>query len=195
VQDVDTGQVLMLAYTNAEALEASRQTGRAHFWSRSRQSLWDKGATSGQVLELVDILPDCDEDAYLYRVRAPHGACHTGSVSCFGESQVPGGALGRLFRIQESRIAHANPDASYTRRLFEAGMDRILRKVGEESAEFIVEAKNQDPARTAAEAADLLYHVLLACQAAGLTMGDLAGELRRREPNAISVASPRDRRP
>jgi phosphoribosyl-ATP pyrophosphohydrolase/phosphoribosyl-AMP cyclohydrolase len=188
VQDIDTGQVLMLAWTNEEALDASRRTGRAHFWSRSRHSLWDKGSTSGQVLELVDITADCDRDAYLYRVRALRGACHTGAMSCFGEVGVPVGTLGRLSRTQHQRISHATPETSYTRRLWEAGIDRVLRKVGEEATEFIVACKNHDRGEVTREVSDLLYHVLLACTTVGVTWDDIAAELTRREaPSAASM--------
>jgi phosphoribosyl-ATP pyrophosphohydrolase/phosphoribosyl-AMP cyclohydrolase len=181
VQDVDTGAVLMLAWTNPEALAASHATGRAHFFSRSRGTLWDKGSTSGQVLELVSIRGDCDGDAYLYQVRARHGACHTGAVSCFGDATVAVGELGRLARTQQDRIREATPDASYTRRLWEQGPDRVLRKVGEEAAEFVIAVKNQDPREVTAEAADLLYHLLLALHTAGVSLDAVAAELRRRD--------------
>jgi phosphoribosyl-ATP pyrophosphohydrolase/phosphoribosyl-AMP cyclohydrolase len=180
VQDVDTGAVLMLAWTNAEARRRSQETGRAHFWSRSRDALWDKGATSGQVLPLVAVREDCDRDALLYQVRAPHGACHTGRASCFGDAETAVSMLGRLFNIQGDRLNHPSPDPSYTRRLAEGGMDRVLRKVGEETAEFLVACKNQDPEEVRAEAADVLYHLLLALHLSQVTLGEVSQELARR---------------
>lgn len=180
VQDFNTGQVLMLAYANQAALDASRATGRAHFWSRSRRELWDKGSTSGQVLPLVDISFDCDEDAVLYRVRAPKGACHTGQMSCFGNKGVAFGPLGKLWATQSDRLKSPSAVPSYTRALFESGLDRILRKVGEESAEFMVACKNQDPREITAEVSDLIYHVWLALHASGVTLDEVGKELERR---------------
>jgi phosphoribosyl-ATP pyrophosphohydrolase/phosphoribosyl-AMP cyclohydrolase len=183
VQDVDTGVVLMLAWTNAEARRRSEETGRAHFWSRSRGALWDKGATSGQVLSLCGIREDCDHDALLYLVRAPHGACHTGRASCFGDAGTAVSMLGSLFALQRERLDHASPDQSYTRRLAEGGIDRVLRKVGEETAEFLVASKNQDPREIRAEAADLVYHLWLALHLSGVSLADVSDELdRRHEP-------------
>lgn len=170
----------MLAYANQEALEASRATGRAHFWSRSRGELWDKGRTSGQVLHMVDMSFDCDEDAVLYRVRAPKGACHTGQTSCFGDKGVPFGPLGKLWATQAQRLEGGNDTPSYTRSLFASGMDRILRKVGEETAEFVVACKNQDPREVTAEVSDLIYHVWLALHASGVSLEDVGKELERR---------------
>ena len=184
VQDVDSGAVLMLAWTNPEALAATQATGRAHFWSRSRRTLWDKGATSGQRLELVKMVWDCDQDALLYQVRAPHGACHTGRTSCFGDVDLPAAMLGRLFAVQRERLAGVSDEASYTRRLVAQGLDRILRKVGEEAAEFLVAAKNGDPGPIRAEAADLIYHLWLALHVAGVGLDDVAQELSRRRQAA-----------
>ena len=180
VQDVDTGLVLMLAYASREALERTRETGRAHFYSRSRQALWDKGATSGQVLEVLGIREDCDEDALLYLVRARRGACHTGAESCFGQDLTTVEELGRLWRTIASRLASGDPQSSYTRRLYDAGIDRILRKVGEEAGEVIIAAKNKDASEAAAEAADLVYHLFLALQATGVPLSDLSDVLARR---------------
>lgn len=184
VQDVETGAVLMLAWTNDEAMAATRETGRAHFWSRSRDALWDKGATSGQQLELVHLAWDCDHDALLYQVRAPHGACHTGRSSCFADGAFPLAMLGRLFAVQGQRLeepaAPASGRASYTRDLAAAGLDRVLRKVGEETAEFLVAAKNGEASPVAAEAADVVYHLWLALHVAGVPLDAVAAELSRR---------------
>lgn len=195
VQDVRTGAVLMLAWTNQEAIEATRATGRAHFWSRSRRQLWDKGATSGQILKVRQVAWDCDADALLYQVEAPRGACHTGSRSCFGDVEVPTAMLSALYDIQRARLeaAPGNGADSYTRRLAESGPDRVLRKIGEEAAEFIVACKNSDPVEVANEAADVVYHLWLALHLAGVPLEDVAAELRRRHRGAGSggaAASP-----
>ncbi len=184
VQDVETGAVLMLAWANDEAVAATRETGRAHFWSRSRGALWDKGATSGQRLELVHMAWDCDGDALLYQVRAPHGACHTGRASCFADGAFPLAMLGGLFAVQRQRLEEAAAPASacpsYTRDLAAAGLDRVLRKVGEEAAEFLVAAKNGEAGPITAEAADVVYHLWLALHVAGVPLEAVAAELSRR---------------
>ncbi len=190
VQDVDTGAVLMLAWTNQEAIAATRATGRAHFWSRSRHTLWDKGATSGQRLELAKMVWDCDQDALLYQVHAPRGACHTGQTSCFGDVDLPAAMLSRLFAVQRERLASASDEASYTRRLATQGLDRVLRKVGEESGEFLLAAKNGDPGPICAEAADLIYHLWLALHVAGVSLDDVATELSRRHHASRSEYEP-----
>ncbi len=181
VQDIDSGAVLMLAWTNEEAIAATQATGRAHFWSRSRNALWDKGATSGQRLEFVRMAWDCDQDALLYQVHAPKGACHTGRTSCFGDVDPSAAMLGRLFAVQRERLTGTSDEASYTRQLAAQGLDRVLRKVGEESAEFLVAAKNGDPGPIRAEAADLIYHLWLALHVARVDLDDVAWELSRRQ--------------
>ncbi len=184
VQDVDTGVVLMVAWTDAEARRRSEETGRAHFWSRSRRELWDKGATSGQVLSLCEIREDCDHDALLYQVRAPHGACHTGRASCFGDADTAVSMLGRLFTTQQERLDNPSEVRSYTRRLGEQGIDRVLRKVGEEAAEFLVACKNDDPLEIRAEAADVIYHLWLALHLSNVSLADVSDELARRHQGA-----------
>ena len=183
VQDIDSGTVLMLAWANEEAIATTQATGRAHFWSRSRRALWDKGATSGQRLEFVRMAWDCDQDALLYQVRAPKGACHTGRPSCFGDVDGPTAMLGRLFAVQRERLASSR-EQSYTRRLAAQGLDRVLRKVGEESAEFLVAAKNGERGPIRAEAADLIYHLWLALHVAGVDLDEVAAELLRRHQAA-----------
>ncbi len=180
VQDEDSGTVLMFAYANSEALAKSRSTGLAYFWSRSRAEIWDKGSTSGQVLEIVAVLEDCDQDAVLYKVWARNGACHTGAYSCFGDGGPQAGELGRLWETVRSRIADADPEASYTRRLYEAGIDRVLRKIGEEAGEVIIGCKGGRAEEIAAEASDLIYHIWVALQTAGVPLEAVTGELRRR---------------
>jgi len=191
VQDVDSGAVLMLAWANAAAIRHTRERGRAHFWSRSRNALWDKGSTSGQVLTVRRIVADCDGDAWLYQVRAPRGACHLGRRSCFGdEAELPVGMLGRLFQIQGERLTNG-PESSYTRRLAAAGIDRVLRKVGEETAEFLVACKNGDPDEVTREAADLIYHLWLALHVAAVDLEGVAEELGRRHRAAEAATSTR----
>jgi len=188
VQDVATGAVLMLGWANQDAIDATQATGRVHFWSRSRQELWDKGKTSGQVLHVRHVAWDCDADALLYQVSAPEGACHTGQYSCFGDLAVPPAAMvTRLFEIQRERLATGTSDGSYTRRLADSGMDRVLRKVGEEAAEFLVACKNTAEGPVAAEAADLIYHVWLALHVAGVDLEEVGRELARRHDQGTGL--------
>ena len=187
-QDARTGEVLMLAWANAEALRLTRETGRAHYWSRSRGELWKKGETSGNAQEIVDVRIDCDGDAILYRVRQTGPACHTGERSCFFRA-VEDGALAPaadprpvLERIDETVGArHAErPEGSYTTYLFEQGVDKILKKVGEEATETIIAAKNEGTDDLRAESADLLYHLLVLWRAKGLPLDEVWSELDRR---------------
>jgi len=191
VQDVATGQVRMVGYANAEAVRRTLETGRVHFWSRSRQRLWMKGETSGNVLELVELRADCDGDVLLARVR-PHGpTCHTGAVSCFDTeplvrlAPVPESALivDEVARVVAARAAEPQP-GSYTSALLAAGVDRIARKIGEEAAEVIVAAKNGEPEPLAREAADLLYHLLVLLQATGVPVEQVWQVLRERRGHA-----------
>ena len=189
-QDAGTGEVLMLAWANADALRLTRQTGRAHYWSRSRGALWIKGETSGHVQEVVDVRVDCDADAVLYRVRQTGPACHTGARSCFhrvadgsdgelAEAPDPRPMLSRLEAIVAER-ERARPEGSYTTYLFEQGIDKILKKVGEEAAETIIAAKNGDNAELRSEAADLLFHLMVLWRAQGLEADEVWGELEHR---------------
>jgi phosphoribosyl-ATP pyrophosphohydrolase/phosphoribosyl-AMP cyclohydrolase len=189
VQDHASGRVLMIAFTNRESLEKTLSTGEAHFWSRSRGELWRKGATSGNVMRVVEVVADCDADAILLRVDAAGPACHTGEVSCFferlgagrpsSEASSLGAVLGELFAVIRDRHEKLPPD-SYTARLFSEGLDRILKKVGEEASEVVIAGKNRDPAEIASESADLLYHLLVLWEEAGLSPSDVAAELERR---------------
>jgi phosphoribosyl-ATP pyrophosphohydrolase/phosphoribosyl-AMP cyclohydrolase len=188
-QDAATGEVLMLAWANQDALRRTRETGRAHYWSRSRAALWVKGETSGNVQEVVDVRVDCDADAVLYRVRQTGPACHTGARSCFHRAAGEGGALAEatdarpiLARIEETlaRRDAERPAGSYTTYLFEQGADKTLKKVGEEAAETIVAAKNGDAAELASESADLLFHLMVLWRQQGLPAGEVWAELERR---------------
>jgi phosphoribosyl-ATP pyrophosphohydrolase/phosphoribosyl-AMP cyclohydrolase len=187
-QDARTGEVLMLAWANADALRLTAESGRAHYWSRSRGELWQKGETSGHVQEIDDVRVDCDGDAVLYRVRQTGPACHTGERACFFRA-VEGDALAAapdprpvLARVAETVAARdeRRPEGSYTTYLFEQGIDKILKKVGEEAAETIIAAKNEGTDGLRAESADLLYHLLVLWRAKGLSVDELWAELDRR---------------
>ena len=174
----------MLAYANREALEASLSSGEMHFWSRSRDTLWRKGETSGNTLQVRSLHADCDGDAVLALVVPTGPACHTGESTCFGEDSAPtgpeatGDALTRLAATIEARAAD-RPEGSYTTRLLE---DRNLRlkKLGEETAELVAALATGDVEQAVEEAADVLYHVLVALRAEGATFADVAAELARR---------------
>jgi phosphoribosyl-ATP pyrophosphohydrolase/phosphoribosyl-AMP cyclohydrolase len=166
VQDADDGRVLMLAWANVEALEATERSGEAHFWSRSRDRLWHKGETSGNVMRLVALAADCDGDAILYRVRPAGPACHTGTRTCFAEADAPG-VLAALARTIEERRT-ADPAGSYTARLLAGGARRPAEKVVEEAGEVASAALAGTDDELAGEAADLVYHLLVVLAARGL---------------------------
>jgi phosphoribosyl-AMP cyclohydrolase / phosphoribosyl-ATP pyrophosphohydrolase len=222
VQDAATGEVLMLAYMNAESLARTLQTGETWFWSRSRGELWHKGATSGHTQRVVDVRLDCDGDTLLVRVEPRGPACHTGERTCFfrsagEESQEDGAAqagawngsrvaesakatvvqvenkvslvgvpameLGILLQdlfalIQERR--EQRPPNSYTTYLFNSGLDKILKKVGEEAAETIIAAKNEGTKELSAEITDLLYHLLVLMAEREVSLRDILTELGKR---------------
>ena len=185
VQDPDTGRVLMLGWMNSEALARSTATNRVHFWSRSRGELWEKGATSGNYLDLESIEVDCDGDALLVKAR-PHGpTCHTGSITCWGDQPGIGtGALSGLWETIASR-AVSLPDNSYTAALIKAGPEGIGRKVVEEATEVLLAAKDHraglaDNQRVAEEAADLVYHLLVLLAERGMTPSEVTQVLDSR---------------
>jgi phosphoribosyl-ATP pyrophosphohydrolase/phosphoribosyl-AMP cyclohydrolase len=180
VQAADDGAVLMLAWANGEALAATLRTGEAHFWSRSRDRLWCKGETSGNVLHVESVATDCDSDALLYRVVAAGPACHTGRRSCFDAE--PGGArlsLPALERIIAGR-AHAPADESYTARLLAEGPRLAAAKVVEEAGEVAVAALAEGDQAVADEAADLLYHLLVLLRARGVPLSAIEQRLAGR---------------
>jgi phosphoribosyl-AMP cyclohydrolase / phosphoribosyl-ATP pyrophosphohydrolase len=188
VQDVNTGEVLMLAWMNAEAWRLTRETGETHFWSRSRQALWHKGETSGNIQRIVEMRLDCDSDTVLLRVEPAGPACHTGERSCFyttvgGQRSEVGGqpptSLNQLYAVILDRQQHPRPD-SYTARLFGQGIAEITKKVGEESVEVIVAALGQSDERLVSEVADLLYHTLVLLAARGVPLSRVEEELERR---------------
>ncbi|MBD5560820.1 MAG: bifunctional phosphoribosyl-AMP cyclohydrolase/phosphoribosyl-ATP diphosphatase HisIE [Clostridia bacterium] len=185
-QDVHTGEVLMLAYMDQEAVEKTLETGWAHYHSRSRDSLWKKGETSGHTQRVVSVRLDCDRDALLLLVEQTGPACHTGSRSCFfsslqeGEADCPDPEI--LFRLRDvihERREHPK-EGSYTNYLFEKGIDKILKKVGEESSEVIIAAKNDGTGELRYETADLLYHLLVLLEEKELGFEEVLSELRSR---------------
>jgi phosphoribosyl-AMP cyclohydrolase / phosphoribosyl-ATP pyrophosphohydrolase len=168
-QDASTGELLMLAYVNRQALERTAASGQAHYWSRSRGALWRKGETSGHIQDVVEIRVDCDGDAVLYRVRQTGPACHTLEKSCFhrvveedglSRQDAPGHILSRVAGVVDRR-ATERPAGSYTTYLFDQGVDKILKKVGEEATEVVIAAKNADVKQLTGETADLLFHLLV----------------------------------
>ncbi|MFD1205837.1 bifunctional phosphoribosyl-AMP cyclohydrolase/phosphoribosyl-ATP diphosphatase HisIE [Sporosarcina contaminans] len=191
VQDVRTGEVLMLAYMNNEALKKTVETGESHFFSRSRQELWHKGATSGNRQVVKRISVDCDRDAILLEVEPIGPACHTGKTSCF---YTPLYGEGRSIRNVVHEIADEikdrkeNPvEGSYTSYLFLKGIDKVLKKIGEESAEVIIGAKNSDKSELSNEIADLLYHSLVLMEISGVTIEDVKAVLRERRTKKEAV--------
>lgn len=191
VQDARTREVLTLAYMNEESLARTLETGETWFWSRSRNELWHKGATSGNTQHVVSVAADCDNDAILVLVEPAGPACHTGARSCFPiehEEEHRGGLLHELYALIQSR-REERPEGSYTTYLFDKGLDKILKKVGEESAETIIAAKNDDPKQLVAETADLLYHLLVMLVARDIKLDDVRNELaQRRKPGDVSAA-------
>jgi phosphoribosyl-ATP pyrophosphohydrolase/phosphoribosyl-AMP cyclohydrolase len=167
-QDAVSGDVLMVAWANAEALERTSATGQAHFWSRSRKRLWHKGESSGHVLQVRSAHADCDRDTLLLVVEPSGPACHTGARTCFGEATfTEAGVLAQLERVIASRDAQ-RPQGSYTARLLAQGLDRALKKIGEEATEVILAAKGESDERLAEESADLLFHLLVALRQRGV---------------------------
>lgn len=191
VQDADTKQVLTVAYMNRESLQITMQKGLTCFWSRSRKELWLKGETSGNYQHVVEIFADCDRDALTVLVRCDGPACHKGTTSCFVDrvweneretvennthQTFSYAGLMELIRGRKTE----KKEGSYTTYLFEKGLDKILKKVGEECTEVIIAAKAQDHAETIYEIADLAYHVMVLMVQAGISLDDITQELARR---------------
>jgi phosphoribosyl-ATP pyrophosphohydrolase/phosphoribosyl-AMP cyclohydrolase len=161
VQERASGDILMVAWANAEAMKLTEETGIAHFWSRSRGKLWKKGETSGNVLRVYEARTDCDRDVVLLVVDPAGPTCHTGDRTCFGNTTTTAaGILGDLSRVIEERRS-ASPQTSYTARLLKQGLDASLAKISEEAAELVQAARGESAERVAEECADLLYHVLV----------------------------------
>ena len=182
-QDLSSGDVLMVAWANAEAVERTRATGFAHFWSRSRGTLWMKGETSGHRLRVREARADCDRDTLLLLVEPEGPACHTGARTCFGDAAGPLPAvLDELDRVFAERAASPR-EGSYTSKLLSGGRDRILKKVGEEATEVVLAAKGESDERLAEEAADLLFHLQLALHERGVPVARVLEVLKnRRKP-------------
>ena len=175
VQDDRTGQVLMLGYLSQESLQLTRETGLVHFFSRSRQQLWQKGETSGHTLTIVSVAKDCDSDALLIRAIPAGPTCHTGSVSCFGGGE-SFGTLSRLWATIQAR-KEERPEGSYTFSLPDGGPEAVGRKVVEEAVEVVLAAKDHSlggpSVRVAEEAADLIYHLFVALAERGIELDEV----------------------
>jgi phosphoribosyl-ATP pyrophosphohydrolase/phosphoribosyl-AMP cyclohydrolase len=182
-QDADSGVVLMVAHADREALQRTLDMGEMHYRSRTR-GLWHKGATSGNVQQVVSLLADCDGDSVLARVRPRGPACHTGAVSCFGQPALSAEALSALDLTIEARSSVTTPEQSaerpsYTRRLF-ADRNLRLKKIGEEAAELVTACADGERSRAIDECADLFYHALVALRAVGGSLADVRGVLSSR---------------
>lgn len=185
VQDTRTDTVLMLGYANEEALERTMDTGLVHFWSRSRDELWQKGATSGNTLAVESVNVDCDSDAVLIRASPAGPTCHTGRTSCFAAKATPSG-IQQLWNTINARLREPT-EGSYTASLLAGGTDNVARKVIEESGEVVLAAKNHEnggePDRVIQESADLVYHLLVLLAERGLDLADVERELDQRAAN------------
>ncbi|MBC5636909.1 bifunctional phosphoribosyl-AMP cyclohydrolase/phosphoribosyl-ATP diphosphatase HisIE [Ornithinibacillus sp. BX22] len=184
IQDQSSGNVLMLAYMNQESLQKTIETKETWFYSRSREALWNKGATSGNKQIVHQITYDCDADSLLITVDSKGPACHTGEETCFHHTLYQGKdpsfpIIQKVASLIKSRKQEANTD-SYTAYLFREGIDKILKKVGEETSEVIIGAKNQDNEETIWEIADLTYHILVLMEQIGITESDIKEELNKR---------------
>ena len=191
VQDARTREVLTVAYMNKEALQLTLEQRETYFWSRSRQQLWHKGETSGNSQKVIKVSLDCDQDAVLVEVEPRGPACHTGAYSCFCAEPEIEGVLQELYALIEER-KEQRPEGSYTAYLFNSGLDKILKKVGEEATETIVAAKNTDGGLIS-ETADLIYHLLVLLVERGVTLDEISRELKSRRnspPKLGGVPSP-----
>ncbi len=185
VQHAHTGDVLMVAWMNRDALKLTLERQRLVFWSRSRQQLWEKGETSGHTLNLISITADCDQDTLLAKALPAGPVCHTGSPTCFGDMDAGVGFLARLQRIISERAAES-PESSYTAKLLAAGIQRVAQKVGEEGVELALAATTDEKSKIIDEAADLLYHTLVLLRAKGLTLEDVTARLAERHQRSNS---------
>lgn len=185
IQDAKTKTVLMLGYMNKEAYDKTTKTGKVTFFSRSRQCLWTKGETSGNFLELVDIMVDCDNDTLLVKVNPTGPTCHKGTDTCWGEKNEANPLLFLTFLQDFINIRHEEmPEGSYTTSLFKDGVNRMAQKLGEEALEAVIEACNGTNGRLIYEGADMIYHLIVLLTSKGLRIEDLAKELQvRHDPN------------
>ena len=183
VQDANTGAVLMMAYMNREALEQTLARGRAVFFSRSKKRLWEKGETTGNSLDVVNVVADCDQDTLLVTARPRGPACHLGTLTCFGdEPRAATTSIAFLARLESviAQRATEKPEASYTARLLEKGVTRVAQKVGEEGVELALAAAVQDDDKVVGESADLLFHLLVLLRARGVAFEQVVRELEKR---------------
>ncbi|MGI6707002.1 MAG: bifunctional phosphoribosyl-AMP cyclohydrolase/phosphoribosyl-ATP diphosphatase HisIE [Clostridia bacterium] len=189
-QDIKTGEVLMLAYMTREALDLTISTGKVHYWSRSMQKLWQKGETSGNYQTLRSISYDCDGDAILVKVEQKGNACHTGNYSCFHKRMYQTddsfilqeekiSILEEIYEVIQDRVKNPK-EGSYTNYLFNSGLDKMLKKVGEEASEVIIASKNGVASEVRYEVADLFYHILVVLVEQGISLDDIFEELRSR---------------
>ncbi len=186
IQDAASGRVLTVAFMNRDALARTLSEGQTWLWSRSRGELWHKGATSGNTQRVRGIIADCDADALLVLVDPDGPACHTGARTCFftrlaGAQAEPFAALADLSATVAARAADADPEHSYTASLLARGIDTVCKKVGEEATEVVLAAKGNERGQVIYESADLLYHLTVLWQAAGVTPDEVAAELARRQ--------------
>ncbi|WCE30704.1 bifunctional phosphoribosyl-AMP cyclohydrolase/phosphoribosyl-ATP diphosphatase HisIE [Vibrio sp. SCSIO 43137] len=182
VQDYVSSQVLMMGYMNPEALEKTEQTGMVTFYSRTKQRLWTKGETSGNVLQLKNISLDCDNDTLLIRVNPVGPTCHTGTTTCFDGDKQEESQMVWLHQLESLLAARkdADPESSYTASLYARGTKRISQKVGEEGVEVALAATSGDKAELVCESADLIYHLMVLLQDQGLSMSDVVNKLKER---------------
>jgi phosphoribosyl-AMP cyclohydrolase / phosphoribosyl-ATP pyrophosphohydrolase len=178
IRDARSGAILTLAYMSEESLAKTRETGETWFWSRSRNELWHKGATSGNTQRVVHIATDCDGDALVVTVEARGPACHTGATSCF--TGIPPRTLDGLMAVLRER-QRERPEGSYSASLFDKGRDTILKKIGEEATEVVIAAKGQGRERMISEIADLVFHLSVLMVDEGIGWEDVDGELDKRK--------------
>jgi len=181
VQDYYTGRVLMLGFVNRESFAFMQEKGETCFWSRSRNELWHKGATSGDIQKIKTMALNCENNSLLVQAeQMGKGACHTGTYTCYGDETAVFNILERDFATVQNRAVNPKEN-SYTNYLLDKGLDKICKKIGEESAETIIAAKNGDPQELIAEIADLTYHLLVLMHERGISPRDIANELSKRE--------------
>ena len=187
VQDYFTGRVLMLAYMNRASLQKTLETGRCWFYSRSRQELWEKGATSGHYQNVQEIRCDCDADTLLIRVKSDGPACHTGKTSCFDTTIAPNKFEATIFFTMVEHLMQLlhernrqRPEGSYTTKLFNAGTRQIAKKLGEEGVEVALAAVTEDDGRLAEEASDLIFNLLVLLESRGISLNTIGEVLQQR---------------
>ena len=178
IQDMRTNQVLMVGFMNSEALQKTLADKKVTFWSRTKKRLWQKGETSGNYLQVVEILSDCDNDSILIKADAAGPTCHTGSTSCFAEETAKG-FIYKLENVINQRIDN-NEGESYTNKLYKKGINKVAQKVGEEAVELVIEAKDDNIDLFKNEAADLLYHLLILLKTKGVNLQSIEEVLKER---------------